>query len=192
MHPKDTAIQQFLTRVDVTSGLCWLWTGAIAPNGYGKVWFNGRQVGAHRVAYMLFVGSIPPGKQLDHLCRVRHCVNPSHLEPVTQRENILRGATLAAQNMQRTECRSGHPLVVEKSGIGRFCPICRRMNSNASAARRGPRVRKTAPRICIVCGVEFNAPLCAIKVGGGLCCSRTCAAVRGGRRTSELAKARAN
>ena len=72
---------------------CWVWTGCISPaTGYG--YFGGRKAGtqlAHRIAYQYLVGPIPPGKHLDHLCRRRECLRPSHLEPVTPRENIRRG-----------------------------------------------------------------------------------------------------
>ncbi len=68
---------------------CWLWAGFIHPkNGYGSYRMNGRTCGAHRASYELHVGPIPDGYDLDHLCRVRSCVNPSHLEPVTRRENL--------------------------------------------------------------------------------------------------------
>lgn len=70
---------------------CWIWTGELNRNGYGRVWRLGRRVMAHRAMYELLVGPIPEGLVLDHLCRVRCCVNPKHLEPVTVRENTIRG-----------------------------------------------------------------------------------------------------
>jgi len=85
---------------------CWEWTAYILPNGYG--WFglvtgaNQRNALAHRVAYEFVVGPVPTGLQLDHLCRNRRCVNPDHLEPVTRRENILRGQSLMAHNARKT------------------------------------------------------------------------------------------
>jgi hypothetical protein len=72
---------------------CWLWTGGLDQYGYGKVRIYGRTRGVHRVAYELWVGPVPDGMQLDHRCRVRHCINPEHLEPVTVGENIRRGHT---------------------------------------------------------------------------------------------------
>jgi len=71
---------------------CWLWQGIINEAGYGKLKVSKRWVKAHRYSYELFVGDIPEGLTLDHLCRNRSCVNPGHLEPVTLRENVLRGA----------------------------------------------------------------------------------------------------
>ena len=72
---------------------CWLWTGFINPKGYGIFGFgNNRSGGAHRWSYEYFVGPIPEGLQIDHLCRVRNCANPEHIEPVTPHINALRGA----------------------------------------------------------------------------------------------------
>lgn len=85
----------FLSHVQVDENGCWLWTGATSPQGYGR--FNAglredaRNVLAHRWSYEHHVGPIPDGLDLDHLCRVRHCVNPEHLEPVTRQENVQRG-----------------------------------------------------------------------------------------------------
>ncbi len=89
---------------------CWIWTSAIIPSGYGTFWIDGGTQYAHRLAYEWVVGPIAPGLQLDHLCRVRECVRPDHLEPVTGRVNILRGVGPAAINARKTHCPQGHPL----------------------------------------------------------------------------------
>jgi hypothetical protein len=71
---------------------CWIWQLHCWPNGYGAGRLpGGRRVGAHREVYERLVGPVPEGLQLDHLCRIRCCVNPDHLEPVTQGENLRRG-----------------------------------------------------------------------------------------------------
>lgn len=80
---------RFETFVDKTP-TCWLWTGSLTWDGYGLFRENNRRTGAHRFAYEYHVGPIPAGLQLDHLCRVRNCVNPDHLEPVTASENTRR------------------------------------------------------------------------------------------------------
>lgn len=70
---------------------CWVWCARTNRNGYGRLRVGGRELMAHRLAYEALVGPIPEGLVLDHLCRVRLCINPAHLEPVTVRENTLRG-----------------------------------------------------------------------------------------------------
>jgi hypothetical protein len=98
--------------VDAITG-CWVWQKCIAASGYGriKVRENGvsRTDYTHRVAYEHFIGPIPGGLDLDHLCRNRACCNPHHLEPVTRRENLLRGVGPSALNTVKAECDAGHP-----------------------------------------------------------------------------------
>ena len=90
---------------------CWNWLAAKSTNGYGRFQIARHVIGAaHRVAYELEVGPIPPGKYLDHLCRNRSCVNPEHLEPVTSRENTLRGESHVADRARQTHCLRGHNL----------------------------------------------------------------------------------
>ena len=86
-EPDPNALIYFWGQVDKTDS-CWLWTGHLDRNGYGKV---GNRL-AHRMAYTMVKGVIPEGLSLDHLCRVHNCVNPDHLEPVTHAENVRRGA----------------------------------------------------------------------------------------------------
>lgn len=97
-------------------------------------------IGAHRVAYMLFRGAIPEGKQLDHLCRTRHCVNPDHLEAVTVKENLLRGESWSGVNHRKTHCKQGHEFSVEntaiRSGGGRTCRTCKREEARRIRDRR--------------------------------------------------------
>lgn len=106
---------------------CWLWTGAKQNRGYG----NYRSKLAHRVSYERYIGPIPNGLTIDHLCRNRLCVNPAHLEPVTQYENNMRGQTVVAINKKKTHCSNGHELsganvkvAIRKDGIRRVCRKC--------------------------------------------------------------------
>jgi hypothetical protein len=87
------------TLYEVDSNGCWLWLGAISKNGYGSV--NG--MSAHRMMYILKVGPVPEGLDLDHLCRVRRCVNPEHLDPVTRKENLNRGLGTKYSNEKKAE-----------------------------------------------------------------------------------------
>jgi len=91
-------------------GECWTWLGPLGETGYPYGTHEGRVRRMHRVVYELLVGPIPDGLQLDHLCRNRSCVNPEHLEPVTGRENKLRGDTVNARNAHKTHCDHGHLL----------------------------------------------------------------------------------
>jgi len=83
--------QRFWKKVErITSG-CWIWTGALAGHGYGQIRVNRKGIYAHRWIFEVDQGSIKKGLQIDHLCRNRSCVNPTHLEAVTQQVNITRG-----------------------------------------------------------------------------------------------------
>lgn len=108
-HAKSLRLpQRFWAKVQKTD-TCWLWRGARTRNGYGMLSVNQRATYAHRISYELHKDAIPVGMELDHLCRVRHCVNPDHLEPVTHRENGLRGESPSARAATATHCPSGHP-----------------------------------------------------------------------------------
>ena len=123
---------------------CWLWTGGLGTGGYGQ--FKRVQATtdrAHRFAYELLIGPIPPGMQLDHLCRNRRCVNPEHLEPVTGRENKLRGHTLNAANAAKTHCDYGHPFDEQNTYTttrsSRCCRACSRRRNAEYRARKAAR-----------------------------------------------------
>lgn len=120
-------------------GPCWLWTAG-RSDGYGVLRVGGRSVKAHRFAYKLLVGPIPSGLQPDHLCRVRLCVRPDHLEPVTSRENTLRGESFAARRAARTHCVQGHAYSPENTYVrrkgGRHCRACGRVWVAAYSARK--------------------------------------------------------
>lgn len=129
---------------------CWLWTASLNDAGYGQIYNGaGRPERAHRVAYELLVGPIPPGLHLDHLCRVRHCVNPAHLEPVTIAENNRRAAAAAVPGARRkTHCRNGHAFTpgntrMDPSGFQR-CRTCERAQSLAGYYRRRARQEDVA------------------------------------------------
>jgi len=108
---------------------CWEWTGPRRGKGYGCFGVDRRKVQAHRFAYEMLVGDIPEGLNLDHLCRNLICVNPRHLEPVTNRENILRGINFIADQAKKTHCKNGHELSGDNliSWRGhRACKACHR------------------------------------------------------------------
>ena len=110
---KDGPIPQY--RPDL--GPCWLWTAAL-HNGYGSITsggWHGRTMPAHAVAWQIENGPVPPGSEMDHLCRVRHCVRPSHIEPVTKTENLRRGFSPSAVNARKTHCDRGHEFTPENT-----------------------------------------------------------------------------
>lgn len=147
--------ERFLAFVDKGEG-CWPWTGSITRKGYGRFNLKGRMEPAHRVAYLLFVGAIPAGLQIDHACHTadrscpggdsclhRRCVNPAHLRPVTSAENTATGRTIAAMNAAKTHCKHGHEFTPEntyrisnKHGGGRACRTCIRAAARRYQARK--------------------------------------------------------
>lgn len=122
---------RFWLKVEKTDR-CWLWKGWKHESGYGRFVIHGNNTYPHRIAYEVVKGRIPEGKTLDHLCRNRLCVNPDHLEPVTNRENLIRGNGFAGQNIRKTHCPNGHRLeegnlVRSQLKLGRrTCVICNR------------------------------------------------------------------
>lgn len=125
--PRKTVASRLWDKVDKTD-TCWLWTGYTTPDGYGvmageREGDRNRTSGVHRVSYELLVGPIPAGLEIDHLCQVRNCVNPDHLEPVTRDENARRAG------VRQTHCISGHEFTEQNTRIrasdgARICRTC--------------------------------------------------------------------
>lgn len=119
---------------------CWLYAGVLdTVQGYGLICANGKVYRAHRVMYENLVGTIAPYKVIDHLCRVVSCINPEHLEVVSDLENKMRGLSPAAQNARKTHCNKGHAYTPENTIISkkgwRECRICRREWDKAKRAK---------------------------------------------------------
>ena len=128
---RPTAFDRFVAKIEF--GDCWLWTSTTTKDGYGEFYVaspNGRgsarHTPAHRWSYEHFVGPIPDGLHIDHLCRVRACVNPDHLEPVTVQVNLLRSPVQpSTQNAMRLFCKRGHALPPPVAGERkRRCKVC--------------------------------------------------------------------
>lgn len=122
MRRTTPLLDRLLDKV-MRDGDCWIFTGTTTRDGYGLIRIDRRQTmkKAHRVSYELHVGPIPVGLEIDHLCRRRSCVNPSHLEPVTHTENVRRSRDLGCR-------REGHPWTPENTLVekaGRRCRACR-------------------------------------------------------------------
>lgn len=125
-----------------TPGGCWRWTGVPGSHGYGTISINAKTRLAHRVSYELWVGPIPKGMQVDHLCRNKRCVNPLHMEVVTHRVNTNRGDTISTRNKRKTKCVNGHPYTPENTyrrpdDGSRGCLTCRRERNAARDRRKG-------------------------------------------------------
>ena len=137
VYSRATPEMRFWKKVSKTV-TCWHWTGAVNSGGYGCFWDGNKFVVAHRFAYEILIGPIAAGFTLDHLCRVRPCVNPTHLDVVTLRVNTLRGDTIVTHNMQKTHCVHGHPFDLFNTYFrrdgARACRQCRSQRQKAPAA----------------------------------------------------------
>lgn len=127
-YPKSEA-ERFWPKVNKTD-TCWIWTAGKNGIGYGSFRIGSvkdgtrRQILAHRWAYVEVNGPIPDGLVLDHLCRTPACVRPSHLEAISQQENLLRGIGISAQHAIKTHCPRGHEYRQRKDRNARWCPTC--------------------------------------------------------------------
>lgn len=104
---------------------CWLWTCNPDKDGYGRFWIHDQSRAAHNISHGMFIERIPPNLVTDHLCRVRHCVNPVHLESVTNGENVLRGDTFPRANAEKTHCVRGHEFTKENTHLYKGIRVCR-------------------------------------------------------------------
>ena len=140
MAKKRPLLERLMEKVRVEPSGCWAWTACLDSDGYGRITLDKKMLIAHRASYMVHVGPIPKGLTLDHVCRNRACVNPAHLEPVSNRENVLRGTGKTAENARRTECVNGHPFAGENLSITklghRVCRECTRSRARAKYRAR--------------------------------------------------------
>ncbi len=138
---KATLEERFWSKVDKAGpiplhrpdlGPCWLWTGFVDPDGYGRIAYGkrGQAAHAHNIGYLLLRGPIDDGLEFDHLCKIRRCVNPWHGERTTHPANVLRGESFSAVNARKTHCAQGHPYdeanTYHRTRGGRDCRQCRR------------------------------------------------------------------
>lgn len=136
----EAMVDRLMAKVEFDESGCWLWTAATQRSGYGYMRdANRRMRVARRLAWEASVGPVPEGQVLDHLCRTRACINPDHLEPVTERENILRGVAPTAQNARKTHCPRGHVHDAVDSRGRRICTICKHEQNVAYGRARARR-----------------------------------------------------
>lgn len=125
---------RFLTKLEKKDGH-WMWLGKLC-RGYGTFWANGKTNRVHRYSYEFYKEPIPKGMVIDHLCRIRNCVNPQHLEVVTNKENVLRGTGPSAKHARKTHCVNGHPLSGSNLGVSKNGRYCRLDNTEAKRRER--------------------------------------------------------
>lgn len=152
MGHKEAVFARLADMVVFAANGCIEFFGYHSPDGYGRIGINGRGKTAmvHRVAYEQVIGPIPAGLTIDHLCRNRCCVNPAHMEPVSNRENILRGETLAAHNHRKTHCVHGHVLPERDARGRRICRVCIKQSNDTRSreeAKMYMRKRRAAQKI---------------------------------------------
>lgn len=131
--------RRFMSKVTVQEGGCWIWNGSKMRNGYGQLGVAGKHYAAHRYSYENKVGPIPIGLDLDHLCRVRACTNPDHLEPVTRSENLRRGMKRGEHQRAKTHCPYGHEYSQQNTRINcgrRCCRTCDRARSQRTRDKK--------------------------------------------------------
>lgn len=167
-NPGDERLpRRFWDKVSVCPATgCWLWTARIWGGGYGAFYWHGHTRQSHRVSYEALVGPIADGLQADHLCRVRACCNPAHIEPVTCKENIRRGnarAVRMSEKVDRTHCKRGHEMTsdnvflkrwrrpgrLSSEGVVAVCRKCKEEQSRLDYERAiadGRRIIKTKRR----------------------------------------------
>lgn len=137
---KPSALERALSKVAINMDTgCWEWVGAIDPNGYAAFKAEGKKVTAHRWIYQQVHGVLPAYLHIDHLCRNRRCVNPAHMEPVTQRENNARGDSPAALAGRNGVCCRGHNDWRLRPNGHRDCRECQRERERHRPPRKRPR-----------------------------------------------------
>jgi len=116
---------RYKEKISISKKGCWIWTGFCNARGYGVIRRNNKLIFAHRLSYLLMIGKVPKGLELDHLCRIKSCCNPKHLEAVTHRENVLRGDRMK----RKSHCLRGHKRISSNLYRNGECKACKLISS---------------------------------------------------------------
>lgn len=133
---EDVFFQRFQAKYTILANGCWQWNAAKTGRGYGVLGVKTGSRLAHRLSYEHFVGAIPAGLTIDHLCENKACVNPDHLEPKTNKANNLRGYSASAKNAKKTHCPGGHEYTAQNTYIHRGMRHCRACHRIQARERR--------------------------------------------------------
>lgn len=171
-----TTPERFLAYSNQVPDGCWVWLGPVTKAGYGQLWTGEKRITAHRFSYEFYVGPIPEGFVVDHLCRNKRCVNPAHLEAVTNIENLIRGNGKHVSALLTNVCCRGHELTPDNVSISNGCRSCKRCikewklknRSKSGVPHDGSVLRK-----CTVCSKDYP-----LLFGNQKCCSAECASLR--------------
>lgn len=129
---RGNLLEYLLSKTEpITESGCLIWNDVIDHDGYARQWHEGKNLRVHRIVFNLTHGELPRHLVPDHLCRVRCCLNVNHMEPVTWKENVLRGIGITAENARKTHCNNGHAFegnnlgsLGQKSDHQRICRKC--------------------------------------------------------------------
>lgn len=144
VHNRRVIIKKLLLRVVIDHNGCWIWQGYVHGNGYGYIKQKCKKILIHKIFFMLHKGIVPKGMCLDHICRIRRCVNPEHLRTVTRAQNNVENSiSPSAINKAKTRCKRGHKFTLGNTYIRkrgsvavRNCRACKRESNNYTARKR--------------------------------------------------------
>lgn len=151
-----------IKRVNIDPHECWNWN---ENRTYPTAYFDGNKEKAYRFSYSIFNGALKEGLVIDHLCRNPRCVNPEHLEQITNGENIRRGINPISENYKKTQCNRGHPFnvgntYIRKDGKGRMCKACRKVNqSNFQGKQKDKLAQSVHPELTDKTEVKLKNPI---------------------------------